>query len=161
MKDAGMACAVPAQRVAPLPAPALKTGECVLLALDGRCMERHALPVTLQLCGGCARRLDILVAFPPRPAPSLLAGFLMDLELHGLDYRLTTTDRELSLELVTYVHQAPYVSVVLLDCLDHWDRGRDPVLASLRSQGYRVVSLLDHRRGSRTTFLSAAPRELG
>ncbi len=154
-----MARAVSSGRVAQAVTPALKTGEGVLLALDGRCLERLALPVALQLCGDHARRLDILMAFPPKPAITLLAGFLLDLERHGLDYRLTTTERELSLELVSYLHQARYVSVILLDCLEHWDRGHNPVLDSLRSEGYRVVSLLDHRKGARTTYLSALPRE--
>jgi hypothetical protein len=131
----------------------------MLLALDGRCLERLALPVALQFCEGYTQRLDILIACAPKPAMSLLAGFLIELERRGLDYRLTTTDRELSDELAGYVRRARYVSVILLDCLEHWERERNPVLDSLRGEGYRVVSLLDHRKGARTTYLSATRKE--
>lgn len=141
------------------PAPPLSNldGQGLLLALDGRCVERLALPLAIQLCRGTAKRLDILVANPPKAATTLLGAFLMELERHGIDYRLTSTESDLGMELIHYVHRFQYVSVILLDCLAHWDGESSPTLDSLRSEGYRVISLLDHRDGgmARTTVLDA------
>ena len=84
----------------------------------------------------------------------------MELERHGIDYRLTSTERELHEELVHYVHRFRYVSMILLDCLAHWDNRRHATLDSLRSEGYRVISLLDHRETSysRATRLDSNPK---
>lgn len=132
-------------------------GQGMLLALDGRCVERLALPVAIQVCRGSNRRLDILITNPPKAATTLLGTFLMDLERHAIDYRLTSTESDLGEELVHYVRRFQYVSVILLDCLEHWDGEYAPTLDSLRSEGYRVISLLDHRDGgfARTTVLDA------
>lgn len=141
----------------PVGVPARSDGLGMLLALDGRCVERLALPVAVQMCGEGTQRLDILVSKPPKAATTLLAGFLMELERHGIDYRLTSTESDLDGELLHYVHRFQYVSMILLDCLEHWEGEFSPVLDVLRGEGYRVVSLLDHRhRGyARTTVLSA------
>lgn len=155
----------------PTPAPAYSKGHSpprhspteglgMLLALDGRCVEHLALPVAVQLCHGSSHRLDILIANPPKAATSLLGSFLMELERHGVDYRLTSTERVLHEELVHYVHRFRYVSVILLDCIEHWDEDSDPTLATLRREGYRVISLLDHREGGSTAFLDANWKEL-
>ncbi len=132
-------------------------GQGMLLALDGRCVERLALPLAVQVCNGSSHRLDILIANPPKAATTLLGSFLMELERHGIDYRLTSTESDLGEELIHYVHRFQYVSVILLDCLAHWDGEYSPTLDSLRSEGYRVISLLDHREGgmARTTVLDA------
>jgi hypothetical protein len=152
MNGTCMASAVSGRHAAAVPDRSREAG--MLLALDGRCLERLALPAAMQICSSSAGRLDILVAHPPKPALSLLAGFLMDLERRGLDYRLTSTEGELDEELVPYVRRLRHVSVILLDCLQHWDGEHDPTLDALRAEGYRVISLLDHRRGTRTTVLS-------
>jgi hypothetical protein len=132
----------------PVGSTSLKTpvvdGQGMLLALDGRCVERLALPVAVNLCRDSPHRLDILISNPPKAATSLLGSFLMELERHGIDYRLTSSERELYEELVHYVHRFRHVSVILLDCLDHWDDQHHATLDSLRSEGYRVFSLLDH-----------------
>ncbi len=117
----------------------------MLLALDGRCLERLALPFAVQLSRGSAHRLEILIANPPKAATSLLGGFLMELERQGVDYRLTSTEKPLYDELVHYVHRFRHVSVILLDCLEHWDEAHNATLDSLRAEGYRVISLIDHR----------------
>lgn len=129
----------------------------MLLALDGRCIERLALPVALQLSRDASHRLDILIANPPMAVTSLLGGFLMELERHGIDYRLTSTEKALHEELVLYVHRFRHVSVILLDCIEHWGEEHNPTLDALRGEGYRVISLLDlHQPGySRATFLDA------
>lgn len=137
-------------------------GQGMLLALDGRCVEHLALPLAVKLCRNSPHRLDILITNPPKAATSLLGGFLMELERHGIDYRLTSTERELHEELVHYVHRFRHISVILLDCLEHWDDRHHATLDSLRFEGYRVISLLDHPEigFSRATRLDSNPREL-
>lgn len=86
----------PAPRPSPGGLPSVSSGgregRNMLLALDGRCIERLALPVALQLSRDASHRLDILIANPPMAVTSLLGGFLMELERHGIDYRLTSTE---------------------------------------------------------------------
>lgn len=125
-------------------------GQGMLLALDGRCVERLALPIAVQLCQGNPHRLDILITNPPKAATFILGSFLMELERQGIDYRLTSTERELHEELVHYVHRFRHVSLILLDCLEHWDERHLATLDSLRSEGYRVISLLDRRMAVHT-----------
>lgn len=139
--------------------PPVVNGQGMLLALDGRCVERLALPVAVQMCRGSSQRLDILITNPPKAATSLLGGFLMELERHGIDYRLTSTERELHEELVHYVHRFRYVSLILLDCLEHWGDRHLATLDSLRSEGYRVITLLEHRKPvyTRATSLESNP----
>jgi hypothetical protein len=142
-----------------LPAPAgiAIDGQRRLLALDGRCMERLALPVAAQVCRRSSERLDILITNPPKAATFLLGGLLLELEKHGIDYRLTSMEGNLEEELVRYVHRFRHVSVILLDCLENWDGERGSTLDCLRTEGYRVITLLDHREGaySRTAILES------
>lgn len=139
-----------------LKSPAID-GQGMLLALDGRCVERMALPIAVQLCQGRPHRLDILITNPPKAATFVLGNFLMELERQGIDYRLTSAERELHEELVHYVHRFRHVSLILLDCLEHWDDRHRATLDSLRSEGYRVISLLDQRKAvhTRATRLDA------
>lgn len=158
-----MASANPAPRLADGPSSSnlpAADGHGMLLALDGRCVERLALPVAVELCRGTSERLDILITNPPKAATFLLGGFLMELERHGIDYRLTSSERELHEELVHYVHRFRHVALILLDCLEHWDDQHHATLDSLRSEGYRVISLLDQRVAGQTraTRRGADPR---
>jgi hypothetical protein len=123
--------------VAPIQNSPAIAGQGMLLALDGRCLERLALPIALQLCCGKFHRLDILITNPPKAATSLLGGFLMELERQGIDYRLTSSERELDEELVHHVRRFRYVSMILVDCLEHWDDRHHATLDSLRAEGYR------------------------
>ena len=123
-------------------------GREALLALDGRCLERLALPLAVELCQGACRRLDILLSHPPRAAITKLGSFLMALEEQGIDYRLTSADKDLHVELAPYLRRFPTVSVILLDCLENWDEDHLDTLDTLRAEGYRVISLLDHRKSS-------------
>jgi hypothetical protein len=138
--------------------PSPGNGQAMLLALDGHCLDRLALPLAIQHCQRGGRRLDILLTHPPQAATTLLGGFLMELERNGIDYRLTSSDQDLGQELLNYVHRFRYISVILLDCLSHWDGEENPALDSLRAWGYRVISLQNHRqdgKASRTTLLDA------
>lgn len=120
-------------------------GRGVLLALDGRCLERLALPLAVEMCRGFSHRLDILLTHPPRAAISLLGGFLMALEGQGIDYRLTSSDKDLHEELPHYLRRFQNVSVILLDCRENWDEEHLDTLDDLRAEGYRIISLLNHR----------------
>ncbi|MEW5787831.1 MAG: hypothetical protein AB1899_08245 [Pseudomonadota bacterium] len=155
--------AVQARQAPAQPAPG-SPGKAVLLALDGRCLDRLALPLALQHCRRGGHRLDILLTQPPRAATTLLGGFLTELERQGIDYRLTSSERDLEQELRSHLHRFRYISVVLLDCLAHWDGEDNPFLEGLRSQGYRVISLEHHRqdgRATRTTLLDAGSTGTG
>lgn len=136
--------------------------KATLLALDGRCLDRLALPLVLPHCQRGGRRLDILLAHPPQTATAFLGGFLAELERHGIDFRLTSSNVDIDLELTTWVNRLPYVSVILLDCHAHWDGEENPALNSLRARGYRVTSLQNHRQDgkpSRTTLLDSGQAE--
>lgn len=137
---------------------ARKTGHATLLALDGRCIERLALPLIAQMFRGSPQRLDILVLNAPKAATTLLGGLLMDLERHGIDYRLTSTEGSLKREILHYVRRVPCVSVILVDCLESWEG--EPMLDTLRREGYRIISLLNHGQAgvSRTTVLDGGER---
>jgi hypothetical protein len=125
----------------PLKSPFSSNG--MLLALDGRCLDRLALPRALQLCKRSGRRLDILLVNPPKPATWMLGQFLQKLEIDGIDYRLTSGEGNLADELPLYVHRFQYISFVLLDCLDKWEAMLHPTLDALRREGYKVLTLLD------------------
>lgn len=74
-----------------LPLKSALTGKGALLALDGRCMNRQALPMALQLSKQYGHRLDILLLNPPKPAPQMLGPLLQQLEAAGIDYRLISS----------------------------------------------------------------------
>lgn len=115
----------------------------MLLALDGRCLDRMALPLVLQICKRYGKRLDILLVNPPKPATLTLGKLLQQLEKEGIDYRLTSGEGSLADELPDYVHRFQYISFVLLDCLDKWEAMLQPTLDALRQEGYTVLTLLD------------------
>lgn len=115
----------------------------MLLALDGRCLDRLALPHTLQLCKCYGRRLDILLVNPPKPATLILGQRLQALEREGIDYRLSSGEGDLAVELPVYLHRFPTLSCVILDCLDKWETKLHPTLNDLRREGYRILTLLD------------------
>jgi hypothetical protein len=120
----------------------------MLLALDGRCMDRLALPLALQLCKRSGKRLDILLVNPPKAATLVLGKFLQQLEEEKIDYRLTSTEGDLADELPLYVHRFRTISLILLDCLDKWEASLHPTLDALRREGYQVLTLLDHATGA-------------
>ena len=111
----------------------------MLLALDGRCLDRPALPAALKLCRG--KRLDILLVNPPRPATWMLGRFLQQLEEENVDYRLTSMEGELADELPKYVHRFRSIAIILLDCLGKWGSKRHPTLSALRQEGYQLMLL--------------------
>lgn len=115
----------------------------LLLALDGRCLDRLALPIAVRLCQRYGKRLDILLVNPPKPATLMLGKFLLELEEEGVEYRLTSTEGTLAEELPLYVHHFDNISIVLLDCLDKWEARLHSTLEALRQEGYRVLTLLD------------------
>lgn len=128
----------------------------LLLALDGRCMDKAAFPHALQLCKRHGGRLDILLLNPPKPATFLLAHFLQQLEAAGIDYRLSSGEGNLANELPLYLHRFSYICCVVLDCLDKWETRQKPMLGALRQEGYQVLTLLDSENN---VLLSSAERK--
>jgi hypothetical protein len=122
---------------------AIFPGNGMLLALDGRCLDRQALPLALQLCKRYGKRLDILLVNPPKPATLMLGQFLQKLEIEGIDYRLSSGEGDLADELPLYLHRFQAISFILLDCLDKWEAMLHPTLDGLRREGYKVLTLLD------------------
>ncbi|OYY94920.1 MAG: hypothetical protein B7Y41_05010 [Hydrogenophilales bacterium 28-61-23] len=121
-------------------------GDDMLLALDGRCLDRLALPLAFQLCQQSGRRLDILLLNPPKPATLMLGQLLQKLETEGIDYRLTSGEGDLADELPLYLHRFQTISFVLMDCLDKWEAMLQPTLAALRQEGYKILTLLDREK---------------
>lgn len=115
----------------------------MLLALDGRHLDRAALPLASQVCRPVGKRLDILLVNPPKPATLLLWPLLQELEREGIDYRLTSCEGELADELTHYVHRFRHISCILLDRLDTRLAGLHPALQALRREGYEVLTLRD------------------
>jgi len=115
----------------------------ILLALDGHCLDRQAIPRALQFCRQTGKRLDILLVNPPQPATLMLGKLLQQLEREGIDYRLTSGEGDLAVELPIYLHRFKYIAFILLDCLDKWEAMLHPTLELLRREGYKVLTLLD------------------
>jgi hypothetical protein len=113
----------------------------MLLALDGRHLDRAFLPLAVQVCRPVGKRLDILLVNPPKPATLMLWPFLQELEREGIDYRLTSCEGELAEELTRYVHRFRHISCILLDRLDARHTGLHPALHALRQEGYEVLTL--------------------
>lgn len=127
----------------------------MLLALDGRCLDRLALPQALHMIKRFGGRLDILLLNPPKPATQILGHFLQQLEAAGIDYRLTSGNGNLAEELPLYVHRFKYISCVVLDCLERRESNLIPPLDALRHEGYQVLTLLDQ---SNNVMISSAKR---
>jgi len=115
----------------------------ILLALDGHCLERQAIPRALHFCRQTGKRLDILLVNPPKPATLILGKLLQQLEKEGIDYRLTSGEGNLAEEIPLYLHRFQSITFVLLDCLDKWEAILHPMLDTLRRDGFRVLTLLD------------------
>jgi hypothetical protein len=113
----------------------------MLLALDGRHLDRAFLPLAVQVCRPVGKRLDILLVNPLKPATLMLWPFLQELEREGIDYRLTSCEGELAEELTHYVHRFRHISCILLDRLDARHTGLHPALHALRQEGYEVLTL--------------------
>ena len=127
-----------------LPVKSSNANQGVLLALDGLCLERPALPDTLHLCRSNGNRLDILLLNAPRPATLMLGKLLRQLEKEGIDYRLSSGEGALADELPLYLHRFKYISFVLLNCLNNWDTRLHATLDALRQDGYKVMTRLTH-----------------
>ena len=127
-----------------LPVRTVIANNGILLALDGHCLERQAIPRALQFCRQTGKRLDILLVNPPKPATLMLGKLLQQLEREGIDYRLTSGEGDLAEEIPMYLHRFKYITFILLDCLDKWEAILHPTLNALRREGYRVLTLLDH-----------------
>lgn len=136
-----------------LPAKKFATNNGILLALDGRCLERQAIPRALPLCRQIGKRLDILLMNPQKPATMILGKLLPLLEMEGIDYRLTSGEGDLAVEIPLYLRRFRAISVVLMDCLDQWEAILHPTLDALRRDGYQVLTLLDREND----LLPAAP----
>lgn len=131
------------QTVLHLPVKTIPPSNGILLALDGHCLERQAIPRALQFCRQTGKRLDILLVNPPKPVTLMLGKLLQQLEREGIDYRLTSGEGSLADELLLYVHRFQHISFILLDCLDKWEAMQQPTLDTLRQEGYTVLTLLD------------------
>jgi len=129
----------------------------MLLALDGRCLNRQALPLALQLCKRSGKRMDILLVNPPKPATLMLGKFLQDLEKEGIDYRLSSGEGDLADELSVYVHRFQHISFILLDYLEKWETRLNSTLNALRQEGYKVLTLLDREAVTPVRFSDASP----
>jgi len=135
------------QIVLRLPVKASAPRNGILLALDGNCLERQAIPHALQFCRQTGKRLDILLVNPPKPATLMLGKLLQQLEKEGIDYRLTSGDGDLADEIPLYLRRFQSISFVLMDCLDKWETILHPTLDALRRDGYQVLTLLDRENG--------------
>jgi len=131
------------QTVLRLPVKMVVANNGILLALDGHCLERQAIPRALQFCRQTGKRLDILLVNPPKPATLILGKLLQQLEKEGIDYRLTSGEGNLAEEIPLYLHRFQSITFVLLDCLDKWEAILHPMLDTLRRDGFRVLTLLD------------------
>jgi len=145
-------------RALPDKGPGQKPGHATLLALNGHCIETLALPTVVQLFHCTPPRLDILVTNSPKAATTLLGSLLMELERHGIDYRLTSTEGNLTQEMLHYVRRVQCSSVILVDCLETCED--EPILYSLRREGYRITRVLNHGLSgrSRTVVLDGVER---
>ncbi len=132
------------QTVLRVPVKSSNANQGILLALDGLCLERPALPHALQLCRSNGNRLDILLLNAPKPATLMLGKLLQQLEKEGIDYRLSSSEGELADELPLYLHRFKYISYVLLNCLDKWDTRLHATLNALSLDGYKVLTRLAH-----------------
>ncbi len=129
------------QTILRLPVKPTPPGNGILLALDGHCLERQAIPRALQFYRQAGKRLDILLVNPPKPATLMLGKLLQQLEREGIDYRLTSSEGSMADELLRYLHRFQYISFILLHCLDKWETIQHPILDVLRLDGYKVLTL--------------------
>jgi hypothetical protein len=129
-----------------LPVKSADTSNGILLALDGYCLERQAVPYALQYCRRNGKCLDILLVNPPKQATMMLGELLQQLEREGIDYRQTSGEGNLADELLLYLHRFKYISCVLLDCLDKWEAMLHPTLVALHQKGYRILTLPDREQ---------------
>jgi hypothetical protein len=116
----------------------------ILLALDGHRLERPALPLALDYCKRAGKRLDILLLNPPKPSTLMLGKFLRNLEMAGIDYRLSSGEGELADQLPHYLRRYKSIKFVLLDKLDKLDVKLEMALAALRQNEYQIHALVDH-----------------
>ena len=127
-----------------VPVNSSNANQGILLALDGLCLERPALPHALHLCRSNGNRLDILLLNAPRPATLMLGKLLQQLEREGIDYRLSSGEGVLADELPLYLRRFKYISFVVLNCLDKWDARLHATLHTLSRDGYKVLTRLAH-----------------
>lgn len=127
------------------PVNAYESRNGILLALDGFRMKRPALPLALELCKRASNRLDILLLNPPKPSTLMLGAFLKNLEMAGIDYRLSSGEGELADQLPLYLQRFKYISCVLLDHMEQLDAKLNSTLEALRQRDYKILALLDRR----------------
>lgn len=125
-----------------VPMNSINANQGILLAMDGLCMEKPALPYILQLCRSNGNRLDILLLNPPKPATLMLGKLLLQLEKEGIDYRLSSGEGALADELPVYLHRFKYISLVVLNCLEKWDAKLHATMHTLSQDGYKVLTQL-------------------
>ncbi len=99
----------------------LKRHARILLALDGRVLDRDMLAKLPRCCVQLSPRLDILLVNPPREPTSCLAMLLLRLEHSGVDYHLASSLGETGAEVLHYLSRHRGISAVLLVDPAHLD----------------------------------------
>lgn len=102
----------------PLP---LKRHTRILLALDGRALDREMLARLPRCCVQLSPRLDILLVNPPREPMSCLAMLLLRLEHGGVDYHVASALGEVGAEILHYLTRHRGITAVVLAEPGHLD----------------------------------------
>lgn len=116
----------------------LKRHTRVLLALDGRSLDREMLARLPRCCVKLSPRLDILLINPPREPTSCLAMLLLRLEHSGVDYHLASSFGEMGEEVLRYLGRHRALSAILLAEPAHLDA---EARARIELKGYPVIFL--------------------
>lgn len=106
----------------------------ILLALDGRTLQRELLATLLRHCVHLCPRLDILLINPPREPTTMLAMLLLRLEHSGIDYHMSSAHGEMSEEILRYLGRYRGITALAL---------ADP--AQLDEEAKNLVKLKGHQ----------------
>ena len=136
-----MRAASPARGMASVGGKSASTG-VALLALDGGRLKRESLSSVVELCRQITRRMDILMTSPPKEPLHAIGKFLQELELAGIDYRLTNAEGDLAEEMLRYVQKRRQISVVLVGSDNDRTEKMDETFWRLREMGYPVGVLM-------------------
>ena len=118
---------------------ALKRHARVLLALDGRSLDRELLTRLPRCCMKLSPRLDILLVNPPREATSCLAMLLLRLEHGGVDYHIASALGAVGEEILHYLTRHRGISAVVLADPAHLDT-ESKALIELKGQQILFLS---------------------
>ncbi|MDP2832396.1 MAG: hypothetical protein Q8Q28_03685 [Pseudomonadota bacterium] len=106
----------------------------VLLALDGRTLERELLATLLRHCAHICPRLDILLLNPPREPTTMLALLLLRLEHSGIDYHVSSAHGDMGEEILRHLSRFRGINALAL---------ADP--AQLSEEAKSLVELKGHQ----------------